>query len=180
MDGVDLSKTPDQLKRLAILYEVVEALGDVGKTQLQKTLYFLQEAYGVPSRYAFRMHHYGPYSEDLDTDMTRLEMTGYLSIRPDIQGYGFHVQISDKPDESWNSLTQPYRQPIEKALALVRDKTPSELELMATLHFVCGLLGGPLEQDLIETVHGLKPRFSREHINRWRLELIEEGLLGDE
>lgn len=177
MEGVDLSQTPDQLKRLAILYEVVEDLGDVGKTQLQKTLYFLQEAYGVPSRYAFRMHHYGPYSEDLDTDMTRLKMTGYLSIKPDVQGYGFHVEISDKPEENWSAQILPYRQQIDAALELVRDRSPSQLELMATLHFVDRLLGNPVEQDLIETVHGLKPKFSREYINTWRLELIKEGLL---
>ena len=178
MEGVHLSETPDQQVRLAILYDVAKALGDAGKIQLQKTIYFLQEAFGVPSKYPFRMHHYGPYSEELDTDLTRLKMTGYLSIRTDIQGYGFHVQVSDEPEQSWNSLTRPYNQPIKEALELVRDKTPSELELMATLHFVSRLLGGPVEQELIDTVHGLKPKFSPEYINTWRLELIKQGLLG--
>ena len=178
MDGVDLSETPVQLKRLAILYEVVEALGDVGKTQLQKTLYLLQEAYGVPSRYAFRMHHYGPYSEDLDTDMTRLKMTGYLSIKSDVQGYGFHVEVSDKPEQNWSALVLPYRQQINAALELVRDRTPSQLELMATLHFVDRLLGNPDDRHLIETVHSLKPKFPPEYINSLRQELIDADLLG--
>jgi uncharacterized protein YwgA len=53
--------------RLAILHEVISELDDVGKTQLQKLGYFLQEAFSVPTKYSFRMHHYGPYAEALET-----------------------------------------------------------------------------------------------------------------
>ena len=177
MDDANDVQSLDQQVRLAILYGVVNALGDAGKTRLQKTIYFLQEAFGVPSSYAFKMHHYGPYSDDLDTDMTRLKMTGYLSITPDLQGYGFHVEIADVPEENWDLATGPYKEKVEQALSLVRDKTPSELELMATLHFVDRLLGNPANQALIETVRGLKPKFSPEYIDGWRKQLTDANLL---
>ena len=177
MDESNVAQTLDQQVRLAILYDVVRTLGDAGKTQLQKTLCFLQEAYGVPSRYAFRMHHYGHYSDDLDTDMTRLQMTRYLSIKSDVQGYGFHAQVSDKPEENWSAKISPYRQQINAALELVHERTPSQLELMATLHFVDRLMGSPDDRHLIDTAHSLKPKFPPEYIDNLRRELIDSHLL---
>ena len=63
--------------QLAILHKVISELDDVGKTKLQKLGYFLQEAYGVSTKFPFRMHHYGPYSEALETDIPRLTLCGY-------------------------------------------------------------------------------------------------------
>ena len=74
---------------LAVVHKVIFELNDVGKTRLQKLGYFLQESFQVPTKYAFRMHHYGPYSEALDTDMARLQLTGYVAIRPGLAGLRF-------------------------------------------------------------------------------------------
>ena len=46
--------------RLAIAHVIVSELGDVGKTKLQKLVYFLQAAHGIPTRYPFKMHHLRP------------------------------------------------------------------------------------------------------------------------
>lgn len=172
-----LSQKHAQQVKLAVLYHIVKALEDVGKIQLQKTVYFLQEAFEVPTKYAFRMHHYGPYSDDLDTDLTRLKMTGYLEIRPDPAGFGFHVGILDEPEVVWVSLVDPYTEHIEQVVALVRDRPSYELELMATLHFVDQLFDSPSEEELVSTVHGLKPKFTVDYILRFQKELIDSGLL---
>lgn len=78
--------------RLAAISYVVSAKQDVGKTKLQKLLYFAQEVVGVPLGYAFRLHHFGPYSFDLDDDLVRMKLAGNVSIEPDGQGYGYHVR----------------------------------------------------------------------------------------
>ena len=178
MEGVDSTQTPEQVKRMAIVYSVIDALGDSGKTQLQKTIYFLQQAFGVQTKYQFRMHHYGPYSEDLDKDMTLLSMLGYVSIKIDTQGYGYHVAVSDQPERDWESLVSPFKDSIAQVLSLVQGKVTSELELMATLHFVDSLNANPPVDKLIDTVKGLKPKFSSEHVKNVYRDLVDAGLLG--
>ena len=177
MGNSDLPEALNQQVKLAILYEVVEALKDVGKTQIQKTVYFLQAAFGVPLNYSFRMHHYGPYSGEVETDISRLKMTGYLFVKPDLQGYGFHVGVLDSPEPEWQALTSPYKQQVDSVLSLTQGKQISDLELMATLHFVDHLTGEPSQYELIETVHGLKPKFSREYIMDFQSQLTAAGLL---
>ena len=177
MEGVDSYQTTEQTKRMAVVYRVIEARGDSGKTELQKTIYFLQQAFGVQTNYQFRMHHYGPYSEELDTDMTRLNMLGYVSIKQDAQGYGYHVVVSDPPDNNWASLVSPLIEPIQQVMSLVQGKVTSELELMATLHFVNSLYANPPEDELINTVQGLKPKFSGEQVMNVYRELVGAGLL---
>ena len=164
--------------RLAILYRIVQELGDSGKIRIQKTLYFLQEAFGVPSKYGFRMHHYGPYSEELETDLTRLKTTGYLSVRPDAQGYGFHVGVSAPQEDNWGPLVSRYDWEIKKVLSLVQTRASSELELMATLRFVDSLSSGLTDEELIDSVKSLKPKFTKEYISGFHKELVQQGLLG--
>jgi len=164
--------------RLAILYRIVHELGDSGKIRIQKTLYFLQEAFGVPSRYGFRMHHYGPYSEELETDLIRLKTTGYLSVRPDAQGYGYHVGVSAPPEENWGPFVSRYEGQIKKVLSLVQPRVSAELELMATLHFVDSLSSGLTGEELIDSVKSLKPKFTKEYISGLHKELMQDGLLG--
>lgn len=177
MEKSHLPEALDQQVKLAILYEVVEALKDVGKTRIQKTVYFLQAAFGVPLNYSFRMHHYGPYSEEVETDIIRLKMTGYVFVKPDLQGYGFHVGVLDPPEDEWQDMTSPYKQQIDTVLGLVQGKETSDLELMATLHFVDHLTNEPSQSKLIDAVHALKPKFSREYIMGFQNQLTAAGLL---
>jgi len=164
--------------RLAFVYGLVEKLEDTGKIRLQKLVYFLQEAFGVPTGFSFRMHHYGPYSDDLDTEMTRLKMNGYLNIVSDPQGYGFHVNVADEPDGSWRKIIDANMTEIEKVLVLFGEKTPSQLELMATIHFVDRLRNHPSTGELIKLVNGLKPKFTPEYIKASCVELTDSGFLG--
>ena len=177
VEGSDSSLALEQETRLALVYNLIDRLEDSGKTRIQKTVYFLQEAFGVPLNYSYRMHHYGPYSEEVETDITRLKMTGYLFVKPDLQGYGFHVGVLDSPEDEWQDMTSPYKQQIDMVLGLVQGKQISDLELMATLHFVDHLTREPSQSELIETVHGLKPKFSREYIMGFQNQLTAAGLL---
>ena len=46
--------------RFAIIRYLVDKLKDVGKTKIQKIIYFLQEAFGVPLDYVYTMYYFGP------------------------------------------------------------------------------------------------------------------------
>lgn len=52
----------------------------VGKTRLQKTFYFLEE-FDVGFGISFEYHHYGPYSEDLNTAVDDAEDLGIIDVQ---------------------------------------------------------------------------------------------------
>src|SRR5580704_17837514 len=59
--------------------------GYLGRTALQKILYFLQIS-GVPMRYRFDIYHYGPYCDRISRDVEWLLADGVLkdvSSNPD-------------------------------------------------------------------------------------------------
>lgn len=174
--NVENEKTP-QAVRLALVYEVVNQLKETGKIRIQKLMYFLQEIFDAPTNYSFRMHHYGPYSQELETDLARLRSSGYLSVKQDSQGYGYHVCVEDKPEDSWSEFIDPYRSGLESVIELLGSKQTSQLELMATLHFANKISNYPSQQKLIEIVHGLKPKFSEIAIEQCRIELEDAHLL---
>ena len=159
--------------RLAILHRIIRDYPAVGKTRLQKFGYLLQETLTVPTKYLFRMHHYGPYAESLETSISRLKLSGYVDIRFSPTGYGFEISAIDEPADEWERLLEPYA-PIVKT---VEDKfgrlMPAELELWTTLHFVEQLLGDAAAEEVINNVKALKPKFSEAHIAKVRTDLKE-------
>ncbi|MBC8280368.1 MAG: hypothetical protein H8E48_06240 [Chloroflexi bacterium] len=166
-----------QTFRLALVYEAVNHLKDTGKIKLQKLMYFLQESFDAPTNYSFRMHHYGPYSEELETDLARLRSSGYLTIKPDLGGYGFHVCVEDEPDDAWSEISRPHQADLKKLIDLFDGKPTSNLELMATLHFADKISNHPPKEQLVKIVQGLKPKFSEAVIENTRVELEETNLL---
>ena len=163
--------------RLAVLHKIVSESGDIGKTGLQKLGYLLQEALGVPTEYSFRMHHYGPYAESLETDAARLKLTGYVDIQPDQAGYGFHITPLDKPLEEWSQLIGPYSESIDRVMTGFGDWKTHELELAATIHFVKNLLPDSQKDQVILNVRALKPKFDDGYISSYYGKLEDLGLL---
>ena len=176
MTGSRLSMNTQEL-RLAILHKMISEMEDAGKTQLQKLGYFLQEALDVPTKYPFKMHHYGPYAEALETDTARLRLAGYVDIQPDLQGDGFHITPIDSPPEAWSQLICPYNQSISRAIETFRDWQTHELELAATIHFVRKLLSDAPKNEVVNKVNALKPKFDKEYITGFYAELEQLNLL---
>ena len=163
--------------RLAILHRLVAERQDIGKTELQKLIYFLQEALDVPTRYSFRMHHYGPFAESIETDLARLELTGFVEVEPDRQGYGFHITPLDSPIDGWRRMVQPYTDSIDRTLQFFEDWPTYELELAATIHFVRNLLPNARTEEVLEKVRALKPKFSMDQVARSHQELVNRRIL---
>ena len=163
--------------RLAILHEVISRLEDLRKIQLQKLVYFLQEAMAVPTNYPYRIHHYGPYAEAVETDTTRLRFLGYVEVNADPQGYGFHITPTDDPREEWAEALRPYTDSIDSVIDIFGHHRISELELAATIHYMKKLRPSLPTDELLALVRGLKPKFSEQYVCNVHSQLEELGLL---
>ena len=144
---------------------------NVEKIRLQKMIYFLQEAQGVPTKLSFRMHHYGPFSEDIETDTAWLKLAGYIEINPDPQGHSFHIVPVDAPSEEWNDVMEPYKESIGRIVDLFENRSVAELELFATMHYVKCLQPDLPNEKILDIITALKPKFDEGYVAQMHAEL---------
>jgi hypothetical protein len=163
--------------RFAVLHWLVSRLQDVGKIQLQKLAYFLQESYEIPLGYTFRMHHYGPYSRDLDNDLLKLSLMGFVDVQRDASGYGFHVTPLCDADTAWTNALASYESKLGDMLTKLGGLPAYVLEIQATIHYVSELVEGASTETIEGIVHSLKPKFLPKVIAEARKQLEEQGLL---
>ncbi len=165
--------------RLSIVHRIVSLCGDIGKTKIQKITYFLQEAVGVPVMYPFRMHYYGPYSDELDGVVSLAQMLGYIEIKPDPDGFGYHVtkgsESTDLPSPP-PELSDDLEESMDRATETLGALETAKLELYATIHFIGRSRGNSTRDEVLKTVQSLKPKFSEKTITRAYSELGEAGL----
>ena len=176
---MNIENSPQTI-RLALVYEVVNKLKDTGKIRLQKLMYFLQEAFDVPTNYSFRMHHYGPYSDALDGDLSLAKALGHIEIEPDSEGFGYHVTPIKAASVSWSITIAPSREQIDNAISLLGSLRTWELELDATIHFVSELGASASEDEISNTVRSLKPKFTIEIIRSAYGRLLESDLIHED
>jgi len=82
-------KQESEMSRMDIILMMLynnngKSLSIRGKTRLQKLVFLVQkelEDIGYKSRYAFRPYLYGPYSQELYTDITWLKMNDYIEVK---------------------------------------------------------------------------------------------------
>src|SRR5437868_15143797 len=103
-----------ELRVAAIVGLLQNATTRLGKTQVQKLLYFAQKA-GVPLEYKYEIYHYGPYSFELSHDLSSLDGLGVLNIQNDPSGYGFDISVG-KFGERFK-LNEKYQKKIDKIVS---------------------------------------------------------------
>ena len=160
-------------RRIGLVREIVEHCGDVGKTKIQKITYFLQEAHGIPLVYPFRMHFYGPYSDELDGVLSLTSSLGYIDINPDPNGYGYHVTpVKERVGMPWQGYDRRHDKEVKEYGDIARWikflgklDTP-KIELYATIHFIGGPKGVASKEETLTTVKRLKPKFTEPEIRK--------------
>ena len=175
------------VRRIEMIRRIVDRSRDIGKTKVQKITYFLQESLGVPLMYPFRMHYYGPYSDDLDGALSLTKSLGYIDIKPDLNGFGYHVTpTNESKGASWqgydmsNDSAIPENvedEAIDRAIDILRQLETPKLELYATVHFIGSPSGKFSKSQTLETVSRLKPKFTKSQIDDAYLTLDRAGLI---
>ncbi len=172
-----MSDTELLVRRLAAIQCIVEQSKDIGKTKVQKIIYFLQEGLQVPLDYSFKMHHYGPFSDEIDSGISALQSAGYIEVTHDSQGYGYHITPASEKQLPWDSELATYKEEMTKAIHALSVLDASNLELYATVHFVHNLLDEPIKESVVDDVYKLKPKFHRQTIRLAYDQLVKSGLI---
>jgi len=99
----------------------------VGRTRLQKTVRLLQRV-GMPSDYEFRMHHYGPYSEGVQADISLLDRLGLVNEMEEQANQGHTYSVF----EAMRSAELPEIDRFRQVVSLLSEEETTILELAAT------------------------------------------------
>ena len=167
-----MNKFDMDVRRLAFIQMIVDHLGDVGKTKVQKISYFLQEALSIPLKYRFRMHYFGPYSDDLDDALSLSRALGYVKIRPDPNGFGYHVTSGEVTDGRWFQDYNMFEdtgvdvKKVQGVIDVLGKLKVHELELYASIHLIGGPKSGRAMDDTLATVGRVKPGFTANQVER--------------
>lgn len=156
----------------------------IGRTAIQKLLYFMN-VLGVPMRYSFDIHHYGPFCPNVMHDVEWLVADDVIEDRSPESRYSNY-----KPGVAWPELSSQYQpklrefnEKIEDVCEALSDLSPHTLELIATLDFSFRWVRarggeGPWRDDAITKFKEIKKdKFSDHDIGAWYKVLVEAGLI---
>ena len=172
-------------RRIAVIRRIVGRHRDIGKTKIQKIVYFLQESVDVPLKYPFRMHYYGPYSDELDGNLSLTKSLGYIDIDSDPNGFGYHVTpVEEMEGASWQGYemsddpeVRRLTDSIDGAVDILGQLDTPQIELYATIHLISGLKGNSSKEQTLQMVKRLKPKFSTQEISRSYQQLKKADLI---
>mgnify|MGYP000138560975 CR=1 FL=1 len=142
-----------------------EKTEQVGKTTIQKMMYFLKRKGLVD--YEYTLYHYGPYSFEVEGELIRLESTGIIDVSWD-PDRGYFIRLAEGYDLA--ELETGVKEAIDFLVEKFGQKRARDLSLIATVLYFYGRLS---ESEIIETVKSLKPQFSELEVRK-ALEVVKE------
>jgi len=168
----------DNLVRWSIVLELISELKKVGswcgETHIQKSTFFLEEMLDVPLGLDFIMYKYGPYSFDLNDDLTALRAYNYLFITSQ-DPYGVTYNLKDdenKLKKFYNKNIEEYSKQIFAVAEYFGSKTVVELEKLATAYFINKKEGINDNNEIAKRLHEKKP-----HVNIQDAEIAVRELM---
>jgi len=158
----------------------------LGRIAIQKLIYFLK-VMEVPMYYEFSVHHYGPYCQDISSDVEWLLADSVVTD----DGINKPGNSSDyKTAAEYESLKVQFSDKLEKYQPIIKsvcdalsDLSPKTLELVATLDFSfrwvkAGGGVGPWKSEAVAKFKKIKKdKFDDEEIDRWYGALVNANLI---
>lgn len=166
--------------RHSVLAACVQRSNKPGRTALMKYAYLLQTLRGVPLGYRFRLYNYGPYDEDVLTDVRMATNAGLLksTLVTYKNGYGYEFEVGDQFAENEgevNAAVAEFDDSIEWLMGEFGSESAARLELISTIFFaLCDKTRRRDKNELVSIVHEIKPHFSPETIDSTIDELSEK------
>lgn len=167
-------------RNFAAIVLAVDAMGQhgsrIGRTHTQKFL-FLAEKWlpGLPA-HNFRMHIYGPFSNDLNHETAALSMGGVIHAEPGPDGFGERYSIDGGHVRKARERGGIPEETIEAFDVLARWLAPKrvrELEAISTIEFITRLRPKADDETIIERMDAIKPHLRRAEVESALSELRE-------
>ena len=133
----------ERLRRAAVLVSLIKAMKEnkswCGDTHIQKACYFLQELLKVRLEFRFTLYKYGPYSFDLNDELSALRADDFLHLYVRDPQYGpcySPGEMSGRLKQSFPKTIGRCRGRVDFIAEQLGDKRVSELERLATALYV--------------------------------------------
>lgn len=158
------------LKKCANLLDILSKKfsgGKLGKKVVQKMFYFFERK-GIQLNLRYGIHYYGPYSSKLDNITRELDDEDIINI--DTSGQTHIITIKSK-DDIPDVLTNEELQYADFVIQNFAEKTPMQLEALATMDYVADkiLLKGASDNEI-------KMKFKEIKGNKFNEKEISEAL----
>lgn len=157
------TKQPKMTKSRALLLASLNQYKEPGYRlsllEVQKIAYFLQEA-GEPLKLNFEKNKYGPYAENLNFVLQRLE--GHY-----IRGYGdrnrsaeiYLINSAEKESHEYLENNKEEEQRLKKVNKVIGGfETPYGMELLATVHWILKTIQPSSDEELVKEVQNWNER----------------------
>ncbi len=150
---------------ISVLNLINDSNQPVGKTYIQKGIFLLQEGLKENLGYEYKIHYYGPYSQEVTDILYDLEDMNYLDIKYDDENECYKIQITEKGINYLNEKREEYeiqKEKINLVKSLIEDASVDEMELISTTLFFSKIT--KTEASCIEQVMIAKPHFKEKQI----------------
>ena len=147
----------------------------VEKTYIQKGIFLLQEGLGMNLDLNYKIHFYGPYSEDLTEILYELESMNFLRINNDDQNERYEISVMEEGINFINSEKGNFEVSDDKFTQirkLIGESSVEDMELLSTTLYFSKLVSKDTES--INLTQMAKPHFSKDQI-RIALETLKES-----
>lgn len=166
------------LERFVTILSLLEnSQRNVGKTFIQKGIYILQEGLKENLDYQYRLHFYGPFSQELANDIDTLHDMGLINVEYDVNRNGYQIGITDKGREFLRKFGNYGAdvEKIKKVLSLIGKEQVRGMELIGTVLYFAKLTRD--DSEIKRLVNMVKPHFSDTEIEEALKRLREEGII---
>lgn len=156
-----MSSHVEGTREQAILAMVARVAGEtsagyLGRSAMQKIVYFLQVC-GVPVRYRFNVHHYGPFAASILSDLESMVLDDIIvdaSPNPDRYSKYEVGENADRLIAQFQEELAPHEDTIRSVVESLLPLRPERLELISTMDYAYRELrasrrGSPSKEDVI-------------------------------
>ena len=127
------------VNNLLVLLKLLEKVDQkVGKTFVQKATYMLKDGLGEQLDYKFKMHFYGPFSQEISNDIeylsnSKLIDVEYVTYNLEVSGYKIEIAEAGKEFLKKYNKNENVGGKIDKIIELIGTDGAKEMELLGTV-----------------------------------------------
>ncbi len=135
----------------------------IGKTMIQKYLYFLDHSFRSETDLDYGLYHYGPYSRKTEFFLALAKNSGFITIDY-IQGSGYRITPNNESQDE-DQLEEKYKDKINELVARFANLNARQLSIVATADYLINVYKKD-KNYLVNGIHEMKPYIKKNEIKK--------------